>query len=144
VVEFARALVVGYRARDRMARVAAAFGFVNHLVSSPPPAEGECRDGVDVLLALAGEQEGPAVILTALLQALGERASVDYAPGMAFVRVEIRVEDLARLPPWSNLMVASSGRYYIPLDARRPRGPLALLPRLVRAAMLRLGPAGRS
>jgi hypothetical protein len=135
-VEFARALVAGYGARDRMARVAAAFTFVNHLVSAPPAAEGECRDGVDVLLALAGEQEGPAVILTALLQALGERAGVDYAPGMAFVRVEIRVEDLARLPPWSNLMVAS-GRYYIPLDARRPRGPLAHLPRLVREAMLR-------
>jgi hypothetical protein len=142
-VEFARTLVLGYRARDRMARVAAVFTFVNHLVASPPAGVGECRDGVDVLLALAGEQEGPAVVLSALLQALGERAAVDYAPGTAFVRVEIRVEDLARLPPWSNLMV-TSGRYYIPLDARRPRGPLALLPRIVREAMLQPGPADHS
>jgi hypothetical protein len=126
-----------------MGRVAAAYTFVNHLVTTPLDGSGECRDGVDVLIALAGEQEGPAVILTALLQALGERASVDYAPGMAFVRVELGVEDLARLPPWSNLMTAS-GRYYIPLDARRPRGPLAHLPERVRLAMLRPGPSGRS
>jgi len=94
-------------------------------------------------MALAGEQEGPAVILAALLQSLGERASVGYAPGMAFVRVEIRVEDLPRLPPWANLMVAS-GRYYIPLDARRPRGPIAHLPEPVRQAMLRTDLRGRS
>lgn len=144
MVEFARALVVGYRARDRMARVAAVFTFVNHLVTvPPPPAEGECRDGVDVLVALAGEQEGPAVILAALLQALGERACVDYAPGMAYVRVAIRPEDLSRLPPWSNLIM-TRGRYYIPLDARRPRGPMGHLPRVVREAMLSLRLAARS
>jgi hypothetical protein len=143
-VEFARALVFGYRARDRMARVAAAFTFVNHLVSvPPPPPDGEWRDGVDVLVALAGEQEGPAVILAALLQALGERASVDYAPGMAYVRVEIRAEDLSRLPPWSNLMT-TRGRYYLPLDARRPRGPIGHLPRVVREAMQTLRPTTRS
>jgi hypothetical protein len=136
VVEFARALVQGFRARDRMARVAAAFTFVNHLVSVPAPADGEYRDGVDVLVALAGEHEGPAVILTALLQALGERASVHYVPGMAFVRVELEEEDLARLPPYTNLFMAR-GRYYIPLDARKPRGPIGLLPRLVRDALRR-------
>ena len=121
-----------------MARVAAAFTFVNQLVGVPAPADGEYRDGVDVLLALAGEQEGPAVILAALLQALGERVSVDYVPGMAFVRVELEACDLARLPPYTNLFVAR-GRYYIPLDARRPRGPIGLLPRLVREALRRPG-----
>jgi hypothetical protein len=121
-----------------MARLAAAFTFVNHLVSVPAPADGEYRDGVDVLLALAGEQEGPAVILAALLQALGERASVDYVPGMAYVRVELEPSDLSRLPPYANLFV-SRGRYYIPLDARKPRGPLGLLPRLVRDALRRPG-----
>ncbi len=126
-----------------MARVATAFSFVNHLVSLPQSPVSECRDGLDVMVALAGEQEGPAMILAALLQALGERASVDYAPGMAFVRVEVLFEDLAKLPPWANLMVAS-GRYYIPLDARRARGPLAHLPQPVRQAMLRPGPSGRS
>jgi len=127
-----------------MARLAAAFTFVNHLVSvPPPPPDGECRDGVDVLVALAGEQEGPAVILAALLQALGERASVDYAPGLAYVRVEVLPEDLSRLPPWCSLMT-TRGRYYIPLDARRPRGPIGHLPRLVREAMLTLRFAARS
>jgi hypothetical protein len=135
-VEFARSLAQGFRARDRMARVAAAFTFVNQLVGVPAPADGEYRDGVDVLLVLAGEQEGPAVILAALLQALGERASIDYVPGMAFVRVELEASDLARLPPYTDLLVAR-GRYYIPLDARKPRASLGLLPRLVREALRR-------
>jgi hypothetical protein len=119
-----------------MGRVAAAFTFVGHLVGTPTDPEGEYRDGVDVLLALAGEQEGPAVILAALLLALGEKASVDYAPGMAFVRLELDPADLPRLPPFTNL-VASRGRLFLPLDARTPRGPLGVLPRLAREAVLR-------
>lgn len=119
-----------------MARLAAAFTFVNHLVNVPAPADAELRDGVDVLVALAGEQEGPAVILAALLQALGERVSVDYVPGMAFVRVELAASDLSRLPPYADLLV-TRGRYYIPLDARKPRGPLGVLPQLVREALRR-------
>jgi hypothetical protein len=62
---------------------------------------------------------------------------------MAYVRVEIRSEDLSRLPPWSNLMT-TRGRYYIPLDARRPRSPLGHLPRVVREAMQTLRPTTRS
>jgi len=85
------------------------------------------RDGVDWLLTLAGEDEGPSVILTALLLALGERAAVEYRPGLAFVRVELQAEDVARLPPharpWSR-----AGRFFIPLDARRARSPFAFLP----------------
>jgi hypothetical protein len=121
-----------------MGRVAAAFTFVGHLVSTPPPPEGEhaYRDGVDVLLALAGEEEGPAVILAALLLALGEKASVHYAPGMAFVRLELEPEDLPRLAPFTDL-VSSRGRFFLPLDARTPRGPLGVLPRLAREAVVR-------
>lgn len=125
MVEFARRLVQGYRARDRMGRVAAIFTFVGHLMGVPAPADG-CRDGVDVLLALAGEEEGPAVILASLLLALGERASVDYAPGMAFVRLEIAAADLSRLPPFVHL-VHARGRFFLPLDARSPRATLGLL-----------------
>lgn len=125
MVEFARRLVEAYRARDRMGRVAAVFTFVGHLVGVPPPADG-CRDGVDVLVALAGEEEGPAVILASLLLALGERASVDYAPGMAFVRLEIAPADLSRLPPFARL-VQARGRLFLPLDARSPRATLGLL-----------------
>lgn len=125
VVDFARRLVQDYRARDRMGRVAAVFTFVGHLVGVPAPEDG-CRDGVDVLLALAGEDEGPAVILAALLLALGEKATVDYAPGMAFVRLELDPTDLPRLPPFAHL-VSQRGRFYLPLDARTPRATLGLL-----------------
>jgi hypothetical protein len=128
VVEFARDLVEAYGARDRLGRLAAVFTFVGHLVDLPQPEGGDPRDGVDVLLTLAGEQEGPAVILAALLQALGERAAVDYVPGMPFVRVELETADLARLPPHSGLF-ASGGRCYLPLDARQARTPLGFLPR---------------
>ena len=44
--------------------------------------------------------------------------------------------DLPRLPPFTNL-VASRGRLFLPLDARTPRGPLGVLPRLAREAVLR-------
>jgi len=125
VVEFGRRLVQDYGARDRMGRVAAVFTFVGHLVDVPPPEDG-CRDGVDVLMALAGEDEGPAVILTALLLALGEKATLDYAPGMAFVRLELDPADLPRLPPFADL-VRWRGRLYLPLDARTPRATLGIL-----------------
>lgn len=89
------------------------------------------RDGVDWLLTLAGSDEGPSVILAALLLALGERAALEYRPGLAFVRVELHADDVARLPPhahpWSR-----SGRFYIPLDARHARSPFAFLPDLAR------------
>ncbi len=137
VVAFARALATVPRVRTRMARIAAVFSFVNALVNVPPPSDGEVRDGVDMLLQMAGEQEGPAVILCALLQALGERAAVDYAPGMAFVRVEVRPEDLSRVPPHAGL-IAAHGRHYLPLDPRHERSPLGFLPKPAREALLRL------
>jgi len=137
VVAFARVLAAVPRVQTRMARVAAVFSFVNALVNVPPADEGQIRDGVDLLLQMAGEQEGPAVILCALLQALGERAAVDYAPGMAFVRVEIQPEDLARLPPHAGL-ISAHGRCYVPLDPRQERSPLGFLPKPAREALLRL------
>jgi hypothetical protein len=139
VAAFARALATVPRVRTRTARIAAVFSFVNALVNVPPPSDGEIRDGVDLLLQMAGEQEGPAVILCALLQALGERAAVDYAPGMAFVRVEVHPEDLSRLPPHAGLIVAH-GRHYLPLDPRQERSPLGFLPKPAREALARLAP----
>jgi hypothetical protein len=134
VVEFARALAGRYRAKNRVGRLTALFTFVAHLVDVPQPVAGELRDGVDVLVALAGEGEGPAVILAALLMALGERAAVEYAPGLALVRVQLDAQDLRRLPPWAGLMVAA-GRTYLLLDPRRARTPLGLLPRIVRRTL---------
>jgi len=136
VAAFARALTRVPAVRDRLSRIAAVFSFVNTLVNVPAPPDGQMRDGVDVLLRLAGEEEGPAVILCALLQALGERASVVYAPGIAFVRVEVKVDDLRRLPPHAEPF-SSRGRYYIPLDARQARCPLGLVPRLARKGLAR-------
>ena len=137
VVAFARVLATVPRVRSRMARISALFSFVNALVNVPPAGDGHVRDGVDLLLQMAGEQEGPAVILCALLQALGERAAVDYAPGMAFVRVEIHLEDLSRLPPHAGLITAH-GRWYVPLDPRQERSPLGFLPKPAREALRRL------
>ena len=111
-----------------MSRLAAVFSFVGHLVDVPPPPAGELRDGVDLLLGLIGEDEGPALILAALLLALGEKASLAYAPRMAFVRVELEPSDLARLPPHAHPLLLR-GRCYLALDARRARSPLGFLPR---------------
>ena len=125
IAAFARALVESAPARDRLARLATLFTFVQHLVDAPPPEDG-IRDGVDWLLALAGEQEGPSVILSALLLSVGERAQVCCRPGGAFVRVELQAADVARLPPHA-LLAERRGRYFIPLDARGARAPFAFL-----------------
>lgn len=124
VVEFASELVRG-RGRGRLARVASVLTFVSQLTSHE--AEGEPRDGVDALVCLAGEDEGPAVILTALLRALGERASIRRGDGRTWVEVALELEDVARLPPHARLRHAGTG-FHIPLDAARSRalGWLAL------------------
>jgi|EndMetStandDraft_4_1072995.scaffolds.fasta_scaffold354901_2 hypothetical protein len=126
VVEFTRGLIAARPARDRLARIAAAFSFVSTLVNTPAAAGSASRDGVGVLLAIAGKEEGPAVILCAMLQALGERASVVLAPAMPFVRVEIGPQDVRRLPPHARLLAARE-RFYIPLDPRRARWPMGFL-----------------
>jgi hypothetical protein len=67
-------------------------------------------------------------MLAALLLAAGERASLAFAPGGSFVRVEIEPSDIARLPPYAS-PIARNGRYYLPLDARRARRPIGRPPR---------------
>ena len=131
VVEFARSVANGWNARDRIGRVSAAFTFVSHLVDVPPPEDEGPRDGVDLLLHLAGAGEGPAVILCALLLALGERASLDQASGLPFVRVEIDAADLRRLPPHAGPFV-DHGRLYLPLHSRDARSALGFLPEPMR------------
>jgi hypothetical protein len=135
VVAFARRLVRTVPATDRIGRIACALTFVGHLVDVPPSAR--MRDGTDVLLALAGAPDGPAVILAALLQALGERAQLEYTREMVFARVELEAPDLLRLPPHAALVLrnARRGRLLLPLDPRRARVPLGFLPRPVRDAL---------
>jgi hypothetical protein len=133
VIAFARELSRRLPAAGRLPRIAGVFSFVGQLVDVPPPALGEPRDGVDVLLALAGEEEGPALILAALLLALGERAFLAKAAGRLYVRVEIEPRDLWRLPPFAQ-PILNGGRCYLPLDPRRARSPLGFLPRGAREA----------
>jgi hypothetical protein len=136
VVEFARSIVGGWNARDRVGRISAAFTFVSHLVDVPAPEDDGFREGVDHLLQLAGVREGPAVILCALLLAMGERASIDGASGLPFVRVEIGDTDLARLPPHAGPFL-QHGRLYLPLDSRDARSSLGFLPRPMRDGLRR-------
>jgi hypothetical protein len=144
VVGFARSLADNAPARDRLARLATLFRFVGtlseaHLHAGPP------RDAVDVLLDGLGEQRGPAVLLGALLLAVGEHAELECTREMAFVRVALPPEDLRRLPPHA-APVPSGARAYLFLDPRRGKSPFGFLPAPVREALAarhRAGPALR-
>jgi hypothetical protein len=133
VVDFARTLAAHAPAKDRLTRLSTLFRFVSALseahVRSDPP-----RDAVDVLLERLGEERGPAVLLSALLLALGEHAELECTREMAFVRVAVLPEDLRRLPPHAAPM-RSAGRVYLFLDPRRSKSPFAFLPAPVREAL---------
>ncbi len=141
VVHFARGLVGRRPARGRLARLTTAFAFVGQLVETGP-AQG-AEDGLDPLRPLLSFHEGPAVLLCALLNALGERAQLERTREMAFVRVELDADDVARLPPHADLL--PRGRALdLPLDPREPRTPLGFLPQTVREALRRRGAARRA
>lgn len=102
------------------------------------PATGRTRDGCDALLALVGSEDGPAVMLAGLLQALGEKAHLEHTREMVFVRVRLDSADLGRLPPHAALVLKPArGGYLLPLDPRRARIPLGFLPEPVRQALRR-------
>jgi hypothetical protein len=111
---------------DRIARLTAVFTFVAHLMACPPPEE-EPRDGFDVLLALAGERSGPAVILAALLKALGEKAALRSQGGASLVACELGDEDLERLPPHAAVLYRGR-RALVLLDPRSARTPFGFVP----------------
>jgi hypothetical protein len=140
VTAFARQLAQGWARGGRIGRVVASFTFVSHLVDLPPAPCGE--DGVSWLLERLGPDHGPAVLLAAVLLALGERAQVESTREISFVRVEVDPDDLPHLPPHAELLVAQE-RMYLPLDARRHRLPLGVLPADVRAALSRRRSARR-
>jgi hypothetical protein len=124
-------------ARDRLGRIAALFTFVTQLMRDED-AGSELHAGVDALVRVAGDDAGPAVLLAALLKAAGERAQVDYARDLVFVRIEIAPADAARLPPHSALIVARRrGRVYLPLWVRHARSPLGFLPQPAREGLAR-------
>ena len=137
MIKFARQ-VVRRAPPQRLARVAALLTFVGRLIDSREAGREPRRghNGVDLMLAALGGHRGPAVVLAALLMALGERARVECTREMAFVQVELAAADLLRLPPFARVHVRS-GRYFLPLDARRGRIPLGFLPPPVRTVMAR-------
>jgi hypothetical protein len=122
-------------ARDRLARIAALFTFVSQLAAGESAA-AELRDGVDVLVRVAGPEAAPALLLAALLKAAGERAQLEYARDLVFVKVEIDPRDAARLPPHAALIVARRrARLYLPLWVRHARSPLGFLPQQTREGL---------
>jgi hypothetical protein len=123
-------------ARDRLSRIAALFTFVSQLAAGENQA-AELRDGVDVLVRVAGPEAAPALLLAALLKAAGERAHLDYARDLVFVKVEVDPADAARLPPHAALIVARRrARLYLPLWVRA-RSPLGFLPQPTREGLAR-------
>jgi hypothetical protein len=114
-----------------MARVTAAYTFVRRL------SQGEMEGRVALTLAGLARAVGPdasaAVLLTALLLALGEHAEVDYARELVFVRVALRPEDLHHLPPHAAVL-AKDGRPFLALAAAG-RIPLGYLPGPVREGL---------
>ena len=65
VARVAAMVVIRLDARDRLGRIAALFTFVSRLAGAADA--GELRDGVDVLVRLAGPEAAPALLLAALL-----------------------------------------------------------------------------
>jgi hypothetical protein len=138
IIAFSRSLVRGLPPRDRLARIAAVFTFVSQAVDLRVATGVGPRAGLAALVRMAGEDQSAALVLCAMLQALGERARVERTRELAFVRVEVDVRDVARLPPHTLLIVTRGApRYSLPLDARRARSPLGFLPRPVRQALSR-------
>lgn len=131
---FARNLADGWARGGRIGRISASFTFVSHLVDTPRGPQA--ADGVSWLLERLGPERGPAVLLAAVLLALGERAQVESTREISFVRVEIEPGDLGDLPPHAELLLAN-GRTYLPLDPRRHSRPLGVLPADVRAVLAR-------
>jgi hypothetical protein len=138
LIKFARQVVRRWPSQHRLARVASLLTFVGRLIDSRLPAGAgpTGHNGVDLLLAALGGHRGPAVVLAALLMALGERARVECTREMAFVQVELSAADLPRLPPFARVHLRG-GRYFLPLDARRGRIPLGFLPQPVRTVLAR-------
>ena len=86
------------------------------------------------------EGDVAAALLSAMLRAAGERASLAYTREMAFVRVEVAGADVARLPPWARLLSSAAGRLELALAPGAQWTPAGYLPLPVRGALQRRRP----
>jgi hypothetical protein len=143
VIAFARKLAVGSTPQvedARIPRVTTVFTFVAHLVDARPG--GTAPADLGALRPLLAFREGPAVLLCALLNALGERARLERTREMAFVRVALDIDDVGHLPPHVRLL-GDAAHPELPLDPRQARTPLGFLPRAVCSVLARRGAAAR-
>jgi hypothetical protein len=117
LIAFARMLAG--RRRTRFGRIALFLDYVHRL------AAAEAARGADRSLR---EDDLAVAVLSALLRASGERASIEYTREAVFVRVAVTRADVGELPPWARLMRGRQGAVEIALvpSARwRPAGYLA-------------------
>jgi len=125
--------VVGARA-ERLARIAAIFVFVQRIASAEAARRARLRRPHDGDL---GEGDLAAAVLSAMLRAAGERATVEYTREMAFVRVAVTRGDVARLPPWARVMATPRGRLELALAPCGQWLPAGYLPPAVTQALQR-------
>ena len=121
-------------ARNRLDRVTAVFNFVVDLGSRSGAIAPAGRRGWNVLDQLTGGKDGPAILLSAFLQSLGERARVERTRELSFVCVDLEVGDLPRVPPHAGLLIRGR-RFLLPLDPRTARYSLGFLPRQVKEVL---------
>ena len=123
------------RARaGRLARIAAIFVFVQRIAAAEAMRRARLRQPHDGDLS---EGDLAAAVLSAMLRAAGERATVEYTREMAFVRVTVTGGDVARLPPWARVMATPRGRLELALAPRGRWLPAGYLPPGVLEALQR-------
>lgn len=118
--------------RERLARIALIFEFVRRLAAAEAVRRARAQE-----LREAGLREGdvPAALLSAMLRAAGERASVEYTREMAFVRVALAGADVRRLPPWARLLRSAAGGLEVGLAPNGRWTPAGYLPPEIRGAL---------
>jgi hypothetical protein len=131
LVAFARRLAAGRP--SRLARIALFLDFVHRL------AAAEARRGGTGVARLR-EDDLAVAVLTAMLRASGERATVEYMRETAFVRVAVTRADLVRLPPWARLLRSRAGTVDLALAPSARWRPAGYLGPDVRAALDRRSP----
>jgi hypothetical protein len=131
LIAWARGLTA--RRAGRLARIAALLDFVHRLAA----ADARLLPARPVAGLPAGDLA--VAVLTALLRASGERASIEYMRETAFVRVAVARDDVRRLPPWARLLRSHAGTVDLALAPSASWRPAGYLGPDVRAALERRG-----
>lgn len=122
----------------RLARIAALFVFVQRIAAAEAARRARVHEAHDGELS---DGDLAAAVLSAMLRASGERATVEYTREMAFVRVTVASRDVARLPPWARVLASPAGGLDLALAPRGRWLPAGYLPAAVTAALERRRPS---